>query len=133
PPPRYRAGVLARARLALGRDLTLGTFLDRTAEVRGGRRLVEEADGRILDHRSAADRVDRLAGVIDRGIEHGDRGVVATPNTYDQFLVALAACRAGGIAVPVNPGMRRDEVAHVVRDAGAALVVRDVAEIEGRA
>jgi acyl-CoA synthetase (AMP-forming)/AMP-acid ligase II len=123
--------VLARARLALGRDLTLGTFLDRTAAVRGGRRLVEQADRSFLDHRSAAERVDRWAGVIDRRIERGGRVVIATPNTYDQFLIALAACRAGGIAVPVNPEMRRDEIRHVVRDAGADLVVRDVDEIAG--
>ena len=45
-----------------------------------------------------------------------------TPNTYELFLLVLAAARAGRIAVPVNPQMRRDEIAHVVsrlgRDAG---------------
>ncbi len=37
--------LLSRARLAFGRDLDLGSFLEQSAAVRGDRRLVEEADG----------------------------------------------------------------------------------------
>src|SRR5829696_1212130 len=81
--------LLARARLAFGRDVTLGTFLEQSAAVRGDQRLVEEADGSTQTQADAAARVDRLAGSIAPEVEPGGRVVVATPNTYDQFLACL--------------------------------------------
>lgn len=124
-------GVLARARLLIGRGTTLGSFLEQSAAVRRDTRLVEEADsGLTLTQAEGADRVDRLAGALAPAVVPGDRVVVATANTYDQFLLCLAACRAGAIAVPVNPAMRPDEVDHVIADAGAALVVRSVTDID---
>jgi len=47
-------------------------------------------------------------------------------------LLCLAVSRAGGLAVPVNPRMRPEEVDHVVADSGAALVIGDPAEVEDR-
>lgn len=121
---------LARARLALGRGTTLGNLLERTAAIRPRTRLVEEADGGlVLDHAEAAAWVDRLAGAVAARVDRGGRVVVATENRYEQFLCCLAACRAGAIAVPVNPRMRDDEVEHVIADAGAALVVRDLDDL----
>jgi acyl-CoA synthetase (AMP-forming)/AMP-acid ligase II len=122
--------IAARARLTLGRGTTLGSFLEQAAAVRGDRRAVEDADGRTLTFVEAAERVDRLAGALVTQVVPGDRVVVATANTYDQFLACLAACRAGAIAVPVNPLMRREEVDHVVEDAGATVVLRDLDEGE---
>jgi acyl-CoA synthetase (AMP-forming)/AMP-acid ligase II len=122
--------LLARARLAFGGDTTLGTFLEQSAAVRGDRRLVEEADGTTLTQAEAAERVDRMAGTIAPQVKAGGRVVVATANTYDQYLACLAACRAGAIAVPVNTRMRDEEVDHVVEDAEADLVVRDVGELD---
>jgi acyl-CoA synthetase (AMP-forming)/AMP-acid ligase II len=103
--------------------------MDRLAQASGDRRLVEEAGDEPLTYRQAADRVDRLAGGIARRIRPGDRVVVAVPNGYDTFLLSLAACRAGGVAVPVNSRMRRGEIDHVVADSGAALVVRRADEV----
>ncbi len=120
----------ARAQLLLGRGTTLGTFLERSAAVRGDRRLVEEVDGPVRTQREAAALVDAWAGAIGRRVAPGGRVVVATPNTYDQFLLALAAGRAGAVAVPVNPRMRPDEVAHVVADAAPELVVHDPTELD---
>src|SRR5688572_2204501 len=136
-PAGYVAAVLlhdalqARARLAFGRDVTLGSFLEQSAAVRGDRRLVEEADGTTQTQAEAAEKVDRMAGSIAPQVEPGGRVVVATPNTYDQYLACLAACRAGAIAVPVNTRMRDEEVDHVIADAEADLVVRDVDELAG--
>jgi acyl-CoA synthetase (AMP-forming)/AMP-acid ligase II len=123
------ASLLARGRLLLGRGTTLGSFLEQSAAVRGDRRLVEEAGGTTLTQAEAADRVDAFAGAIAPRVGPGDRVVVATANTYDQLLLCLAACRAGAVAVPVNPLMRDEEVAHVVEDAGADVVLRDADEL----
>jgi long-chain acyl-CoA synthetase len=122
-----------RARLFRSRDLTLGTFLERLAAVRGDARLVEESgdDGLTLTYAEAALRVGRLArGIADR-IRPGDRVVIAAPNGYGLFLLCLAASRAGGVAVPVNPQMREEEIDHVIADSGATLTVSDMEEVDG--
>ena len=123
--------LVARARLVAGRGTTLGTFLEQSAAVRHDRRLVEEPDGPTLTQAEGADRVDRLAGALATEMVVGDRVVVATTNSYDQFLACLAVCRAGAIAVPVNPQMRPEEVAHVRADAGATLVLSDLSPLAG--
>ncbi|MEY2566390.1 MAG: long-chain acyl-CoA synthetase [Actinomycetota bacterium] len=105
--------------------------MERLAQASGDRRLVTEAGGTTLSYRDAAVRVDRLAGGIAARIRPGDRVVVAVPNGYDLLLLCLAACRAGGVAVPVNPRMRRAEIDHVVADSGAELVVRRADDVLG--
>ena len=122
--------LLARARLAAGRDTTVGSFLEQSAAVRQDHRLVEEADGPTLTQAEGATRVDAVAGALASQVVNGDRVVVATENTYDQFLGCLAVCRAGGIAVPINPHMRPEEVDHVIADAAAAVVLRDLADLD---
>jgi long-chain acyl-CoA synthetase len=121
----------ARLRLGLGGDATLGNVLELLAAVHGRRRLIEDSSGEVVTYRDAAGRVDRWARSLAARIEPRDRVVLATPNGYDQLLLCLAVSRAGGIAVPVNPQMRPDEVDHVVTDAGADVVVRAAEELEG--
>jgi acyl-CoA synthetase (AMP-forming)/AMP-acid ligase II len=123
--------LLARARLATGRDLTLGTFLDRLAVVHGDRRLVDEAGGEVRTYREAAADVARWSGVVAGSVPTGGRVVVALPNGYDQWLACLAVSRAGAVPVPLNDKMRAHEIEHVVGDSGATLVLRDRCELEG--
>src|SRR5438105_808404 len=120
-------------RLQMVRDgATLGTFLERLAKIHGDRRLVEESgDGLSLTYREAADLVARQAGGIRKQIEQGDRVVINTDNGYALVLLCLAASRAGGVAVPVNPKMRDEEIEHVINDSGAKLVLRDGSEVDG--
>lgn len=121
-----------RASLLIKRDHGLGTILERVARVHGDRRMVEEAgDGLKLTFNQASKRVNRWAGGIAAALAPGDRVVIATPNGYEMFLLALAASRAGAIPVPVNPRMRAQEIKHVIADSGATLVVRAVRQVDG--
>src|SRR5437899_267301 len=123
--------VSERAGLVRGRDLTLGTLLERLSRLRGDRRLVEEpGDGLHLTLTEGADIVARVAAGIASKALPGDRVVVAAPNGYEFFLLCLGVSRAGAVPVPVNPQMRENEVEHVIDDSGAALVVRSAVEIE---
>ncbi len=120
--------------VARGRDLTLGVLMERLGAIHGDRRMVEEADtGFTATFREAAELVDRWAGGIAACSEPGDRVVLAMPNGYEQFLLTLAAARAGRLPAPVNSQMSALEIDHVVHDSGASFVVRSVADVEGHA
>jgi acyl-CoA synthetase (AMP-forming)/AMP-acid ligase II len=117
--------------LGLG-QVTLGTLFERLAEVHGDRVMVDEpALDRRLTFAWAADLVDRWAGSLAPRLGTDDRVVIALPNGADHVLVSAAVCRAGGIAVPVNPHMRPEEIDHVVADAGAHVVIRSTTELAG--
>ena len=124
-------GIADRIALARGRDLTLGTLMERVAGAHGNRVLVDEAGGDTLTAEQAADRVDRWAGGIAACSEPGDAVVLATDNGYDQFLLTLAAARAGRLPAPVNSHMSASEIDHVEADSGATLVVRSADEVDG--
>jgi long-chain acyl-CoA synthetase len=125
-------GPLDRATLALRRDTTLGTLMERLARVNRDRRLVEEAGtGLTLTYAEAAARVASMAAGIAARTAPGDRVVVAVENGYELFLLCLAASRAGAVAVPVNPKMTASEIDHVTTDSRAALVIERAADVEG--
>lgn len=121
-----------RAELIVRRDETLGSIMHTLAQIHGGRRLVEEADGGLrITYSQAAKRVSRWAGgIASKIVEPGDRVLIATPNSYEMFLLCLAASRAGAIAVPVNEQMRPDEIEHVMSDSGARVLVRSAIEVD---
>ena len=121
-----------KAELIFRRDETLGSIMQSLAEIHGDRRLVEESDGGLrITYQQAAKRVARWAGGIRARTNPGDRVVIAAPNGYEQFLLCLAASRAGAIPVPINQQMRKDEVSHVMADSGASLIVRSPNEVDG--
>ena len=95
--------------------------------------VIEEASQdrteRRLTFHQAADLVARAAGSIRARIEPGDRVLITTPNGYDLFLAVLAAARAGGVAVPVNPKARPEEIEHMRSDSDAHLEVSSFEEL----
>jgi acyl-CoA synthetase (AMP-forming)/AMP-acid ligase II len=117
-----------RVSLLTARGLTTGDVLPRFAAFHADDPLVEEPGGRRLSYARALDLVERWAAGIARCVFPGGRVVIATPNGYDQFLLALAACRAGCVAVPVIPLMRASEIDGVILDSGASLVIRSAAD-----
>jgi long-chain acyl-CoA synthetase len=122
---------IERAALVIKRDLTLGTLFDRLEKVHRDRQLVTEAEGGMsLTYAQAARRVRRWAAGIASQTEPGDVVVVATPNGYEQLLLCCAAARSGRIAAPVNNQMRKDEIAHVVADSGATLVLKTAVSVD---
>ncbi|MGY1651457.1 class I adenylate-forming enzyme family protein [Geodermatophilus sp. SYSU D01119] len=68
--------------------------------------------------------VDRSAAALStRGLGRGDRVAVQLPNGVAWLRAVLGALRAGLVVVPVNTAYTDDEVAHVLTDSGAALLV----------
>jgi long-chain acyl-CoA synthetase len=75
-------------------------------------------------------RCDRLAqALVERGLPADGTGAVATmlPNGFEFFEVARAACKAEARFLPVNWHLKADELAYILGDSGAQVLVAHAA------
>ena len=63
------------------------------------------------------------AGLRARGLEAGARVASWLPKGRMTALLPLACARAGLVHVPINPLLKRKQVAHILADSGSALLV----------
>ncbi|MEH3105316.1 MAG: AMP-binding protein [Sphingomonas phyllosphaerae] len=78
----------------------------------------------VVAFTDAEDAVARLAGwLAGLGLAPGARVATWLPKTRVACWMPLAAARAGLVHVPVNPVLRRAQVAHILADSGAALLL----------
>ena len=84
----------------------------------------------LLDYGGLEDAVGRLAAALKaRGLGHGDRIASWLPKNRLTSLLPLAAARAGLVHVPVNPLLKRMQVAHILADSGASLLISGAARL----
>jgi long-chain acyl-CoA synthetase len=74
-----------------------------------------------------ASRTAGAAGALqhDLGLAPGDRVAILMRNRPEYLEALFAIWHAGLVAVPVNARLHRDEVAYILEDSGAAVVVTD--------
>ena len=114
--------VVARAR----RD-TIGDAVRRSARVFRERPALH-FDGRdwsFADIDAAAGRIG--AALLAKGLRRGDRVVAYGRNSDAYFLTFLACAKAGLIHVPANYALTHGELAYVIRQSGAVILLHDPA------
>ena len=107
--------------------MNLATWVERN-----GRRLRDEpalADGERV-HATWADFAARTAAAAaglrdDLALSPGDRVAIVMRNRPEYLEALFAAWHAGLVAVPVNARLHRDEIAYILDDSGAKVVVTD--------
>ena len=96
----------------------------------GARDALVETAGRRLTWADLDSEVDRVAtGLGDAGVVAGQRVLLAMGNRVELVTTYLAALRAQLVAVPVNPRAKVEELAWMIADSGARLVVADSAAV----
>lgn len=63
------------------------------------------------------------SALLTYGLTKGDRVASWLPKTKLACILPLAAARAGLVHVPINPALKRAQVAYILADSGAKLVV----------
>lgn len=87
---------------------------------------VVEAGGRSLTWGQLEDEAGRIAtGLATAGVVGGHRVLLAVGNRLEFVAVYLGVLRAQSVAVPVNPLATVGELARMIADSGARLVVAD--------
>ena len=82
--------------------------------------------GESLTVAQVDERSDAVASaLLEAGVVAGDRVAVQARNTPTLPLTLLAAAKIGAVVVPMNAGYRAHDLAHVLTDSGASVVVVD--------
>ncbi len=88
--------------------------------------------GRTLDYAALENDVARLAGwLAQQGFAPGDRIATWAGKGWLTCLMPLAAPRAGLVHVPINPLLKRAQVAHILSDSGAVLLAGNQGRLGG--
>ena len=83
-----------------------------------------------LDYAGLERSVGALAAALRaRGLAPGERVASWLPKNRMPSLLPLACARAGLIHVPVNPLLKRGQVAHILADSGASLLISGKARL----
>ncbi|MEV7503208.1 type I polyketide synthase [Streptomyces sp. NPDC093018] len=81
---------------------------------------------RQLTYRELAERTARLAGhLVGLGVARGDRVAVLLGNRVEAVESLLAVTRASGVGVPLDPGASEEELARLLDDSGARVLITD--------
>jgi acyl-CoA synthetase (AMP-forming)/AMP-acid ligase II len=102
---------------------TIPAVLERAAADHGDREALVEPGRRLTFAQLAAAADDAARAYVASGVEPGDRIALWAPNMGTWVVAALGAFRAGAVVVTVNTRFKGGEAAHVVRTAGARLLV----------
>lgn len=87
--------------------------------------LSSKIDGSYQDisYAELGERVERFAlGLIELGVERGDRVVLLSENRPEWAIADLAIIAAGGVNVPMFPTLTSAQVEYIVKDSGAKAV-----------
>ena len=83
-----------------------------------------------LDYAGLERAVASLAAALEgRGLARGDRVAGWLPKGRMSAVLPLACARAGLVHVPVNPLLKRAQVAHILADSGASLLITGRARV----
>jgi acyl-CoA ligase (AMP-forming) (exosortase A-associated) len=86
--------------------------------------------GETLSYKALRSRVSRLAGWLsERVSEKGARVAAWAAKGELTCLMPLAAARAGLVHVPINPLLKRAQVAHILADSGSQVVIATPARL----
>lgn len=88
---------------------------------------------RRLSYAELKGQVAAVAGSLKARISPGDRVAVWLPKSLECVVLLFAIGRAGGVAVPLNPVLRAQQVQHILSDSGAVLLISHRARAGGLA
>src|SRR6202050_3929707 len=105
-------------------DTIGGNFDVTVARFSGREALVDRLAGRRWTYAELAADVDALAlGLLEMGIQKGDRVGIWAPNCAEWTLTQYATAKIGAILVNINPAYRARELEFVINQSGARLLV----------
>jgi len=113
-------------------DRGLGSWMAKRRQKTPDATALVYRDGERMSYRELADASDRVAAVLhEHGIRAGDRVAFLGENSPEFVAVLFGTVGLGAVFVPVNTRLAPPEVAHVLTDSGARVLIVEP-ELAGR-
>ena len=104
---------------------TLGQLVDRSAEKYGEREALISMHQKLRktfsDVKTDAEKLG--AGLLNLGLNKGDRIGIWGPNSYQWYQTQMAAAKAGLVLVNVNPGYKSSELKYCINKVGIKAMI----------
>jgi acyl-CoA ligase (AMP-forming) (exosortase A-associated) len=78
----------------------------------------------------AADIAGVARGLLALGTDRLDRVAIYLPKTFECVAAIFGISRAGAVFVPVNPILKRDQVAHILRDCNVRTLITSASRLQ---
>ncbi len=106
-------------------DETIGANLEQAAARWPHRDALIVPHQRVrMTYEELNEAVDRLAkGLLDEGLNTGDRLGIWSPNRYEWVLIQYATAKVGVILVNINPAYRTSELVYALNQSGCRMLV----------
>jgi acyl-CoA ligase (AMP-forming) (exosortase A-associated) len=87
--------------------------------------------GRRLSYTALAQEVEQTAcGMLALGIGPGDRVAVYLEKRLETVIAQFGAAAAGAVFVPINPLLKADQVAYILKDCNVKIIVTSADRLE---
>nr|ATY46587.1 polyketide synthase [Micromonospora sp. HK160111] len=98
---------------------------------RRGDKIAYRDDRRAVTYAELYRRTGRIAGHLpDLRLQPGDRAAICLGNQVETVESYLAITRAGAVGVPLNPRSTAAELAYLLHDSDARVLITDAAHVE---
>jgi acyl-CoA synthetase (AMP-forming)/AMP-acid ligase II len=112
--------------------MTIGDIARRNAQLHPDK-VGLKFEGRSYTYAEFNQRVNRLAnGLLELGLSKGARVGLLERNRPELIEAYFAIAKSGAIAVPINPGSSKDELAFLMEDAGITALITGGDFIDGQ-
>ncbi len=104
---------------------TIPALLAEAADRFGDETAVVDGDRSVGYRTLSGLALDAAARLRAHGVRRGDRVGVCTAKSLDQVVAILGVLLADAVLVPVLPGLKAENIAHIVGDCGMSAAVTD--------
>src|SRR5688572_10740981 len=102
---------------------TIPAALDEAATRFPDHEFVVDGDFRLTFREVRAQAIEIARALVASGVEPGDRVAIWAPNSATWIVASFGVYAAGGVLVPLNTRYRGEEAGHILRTAGARLLL----------
>ena len=92
---------------------------------------IVDGDRTATYHSLASAAVALSHRLIEQGLQPGDRVSIFLDKSIESALAMYGVWTAGGVAVPINEGLRSAQVQHIVQDSGCRFVISHPRKVSG--
>jgi len=101
----------------------LHELISNAAQWRGDEAAVSTAGERMSYAQLAASTAAFAAGLLDLGLERGERVAIYLEKRFETVIASFGAPAAGCVFVPLNPLLKPEQVGFILRDCGVRVLV----------